>query len=197
MPKGFWFLFGASFFVFVALLVFSYNFVSEKVSDFESMIFEPAENFVVKESQEGKTIFNANLGLKCQIPSDWQIEKELTTRTLFLFPPGTSIDREEQILKKGCLIGINAQKGIKEQLSVLQNTINSLKSTSQKSNSSVILVGEIEALKEEDISFGLWQVQISTPYKENIIYFRALSSEPEKNECSKIFERFLDTVTLD
>jgi len=197
MPKGFWFLFGVTFFVFVALLVFTYNFVSEKIPNFETMMFEPAENFVVKEDKEGKTIFNTNLGLKCQIPSDWQIEKNQSTGNLFLLPPGTTIEKEGQILKKGCLIGINAQKGIKEQLSVLQNTINSLKTASKKSNFSIVLVGEIEALKEENISFGLWEAQISIPYKENIIYFRAISSQAEKNECSQIFERFLDTVTLD
>lgn len=196
MSKGFWFLFGATFFVFVALLVFSYNLVSEKVPDFESMIFEPTENFVVKEDKEGKTIFNANLGLKCQIPSDWQIEKEPTTRTLLLLPPGTAVKKEEQNLKKGCLIGINAQKAIAGQLNTLQKTINSLKNIPQKSTLSVVLVGEIEALREENISFGLWQIQISIPYKENINYLKALSPETEKNECSKIFEEFLDTITL-
>ena len=196
MQKEIWFLFGATFFIFVILLALSYNLVSQKIPNFETMILEPTENFVIKEDKEGKTIFNANLGLECQIPSDWQTEKEPTTKTLFLLPPGTTIEEEGQILKKGCLIGINAQKAITGQLNALQETINSLKTTSQTSTSSIILVDKAEALKEEAISFGFWQAQISIPYKENIIYFRAISSQAEKNECSQIFERFLDSVNL-
>ena len=189
MPKIFWLIFFLALAFLLGFFFLSYNLVSENLLEQQKSFPQSLENFTIKETKEGIIVLNSDLGLELGPLEGWRVEKDFSTNTLFFFFKPNNGNLLED---KSYTITL---KGQKTQTPILEEIIHFLKTNSQKNGDFVAKIGQKEALKEEIILSGLWQVQVSLPLPENNIIFIATSCpQAKKEDCSKIFNQFLEKI---
>lgn len=157
------------------------------------------EDYVIKETPEGKIVENKKVGLTYKIPQDWILENGNPKR---FYSPDTKFKEKSSVfLEKGCKVYVYASY-IKTNLDTLQKFIDADFSES----SPVIKIDESSTAKVSNYSalrhkyhvekFGMAYISIDFPAKDKL--YRILLSNPieEKERCEEEFNKFLEVVSV-
>ena len=165
------------------------------------------EDYVIKETEQGKIVENKKAGLVVNVPEDWEVKKMgiedgLEEGAVVFYSSNSNIERELQEekkvlpLEKGCLIHF---KLIYEKLN-----FNEIKTEAMYSNSMWGL--ETEEFKEVTINnyralkniFNTRAtgsgIGIYIPKNNKVYWINLFWSFNEKEICSQEFDKFLETV---
>lgn len=158
----------------------------------------PTEDFIIKETPEGKLVENKKAGISFKIPADWIVEEDPSS---FYSPDAKFNETRSDILQQGCKINIDInyiktnvdvlEKVRKENILQLSSVIKNeeFKKTETKGYSSLIYGFDVENLKT---SYN-W---IDIPF-ENRLYTILLTSPIQKEErCQMELNKFLESISV-
>jgi len=163
------------------------------------------EDYVIKETEEGKIVENKKAGLTVKVPEGWEGEKiEDIEEGSFIIQ--TSDVKGKKIndlvmppLTQGCgiEIGINYKKLTFEEIEQSTKEIYlKLGATDQKFERT--RVNNREALKNiVDTQYAGPMIGIYVPVSDKIYSFTLIWSPDKKEECIEQFDKFLETVSID
>lgn len=169
----------------------------------------PPEDYIVKETPEGKIVENEKAGLTFKIPEGWELKKPEHTTFISLYSPG-AVENTIIWLKNGCRINLEVRyvtadiEAIKTQLkSGVWSNLPTNKNQYEiiKLNDRVVLKNIVEYQKEES-DFYHYHVSVYIPIKnlmsKNKVYSIELTTSlKDKEKCSREFDKFLETVSID
>jgi len=171
------------------------------IEKWEAAKVSPEEDYVVKETPEGKIVENKKMGLTYKIPQDWILENENPTR---FYSPDTKFKEETGFVipERGCKIDVYASY-IKTNLDTLKKFIDAefLKSSpvTKLDEFSTIKVGNYSALRHKYRldKFGISSILVDFPSKGKL--YRILLSSPigERERCEEELNKFLETISID
>ncbi len=169
------------------------------IEKWEAAEVSPEEDYITKETPEGKIVENKKMGLIYEIPKDWILEKG--DPSTFYSPDIKFKEKISVIFEKGCKINVYASY-IKINLDTLKKFIdaNFLKSSliTKLDESSTIKVSDYPALKNKYHveKFGMSYISVDFPSKDKL--YRILLSSPigEMERCEVEFNKFLETVSI-
>ncbi len=163
------------------------------------------EDYMIKETTEGKIVENKKAGLKVEVPEGWEVEKiEFEEGAIDFSPPDL-----EASWKEGKLV-LPLKKGCRIQASVAYEKLNFV-DIKIKANYSYALMGmksvsfeettvkKYPALKsifdtqEEGSGVG---VSISIPMDNKVYGFSAVWGPDDKDKCIQEFDKFLETISI-
>ena len=170
------------------------------IEKWEAAKASPEEEYVAKETPEGKIVENKKMGLTYEIPKDWILENG--DPTTFYSPDTKFKEKTSVILEKGCKIDIYASY-IKTNLDTLKKFIEAEFSKSslitKLDESSTIKVRDYPALrnKYQVEKFEMSSILVDFPSKDRL--YRILLSSPvgEKERCEVEFNKFLETISIE
>jgi len=157
------------------------------------------EDYIVKETPEGKIVENKKMGLIYEIPKDWILENGNPTR---FYSPDTKFKGDTSvILEKGCKTYVYASY-IKTDLDTLKKFIEADFSESslitKLDESSTIKVSNYSALrnKYQVEKFGMGHISVDFPSKDKLYKIAFSSPIGERERCEVEFNKFLETVSI-
>ena len=163
------------------------------------------EDYVIKETKEGKIIENKKAGLIVKVPEGWETKKvEIEEGAVdFTSPDLETEQKEEKIvlpLKKGCKI--QASVGY-EKLNFVDIKMESRYSFALMGMKSVIFeettvnnylaLKSIFDLEEKGPGVGM---SISIPVGNKVYGFSVVWGPDDKEKCIQEFDKFLETVSI-
>jgi len=169
------------------------------IEKWEAAEVSPEEDYIIKETPEGKVVENKKMGLSYEIPKDWILENGNPTR---FYSPDTKFKGDTSvILEKGCKVYIYASY-IKTNLDTLKKFIDAEFSKSslitKLDESSTMKVSNYSALRHKYHldKFGMSSILVDFPSKDRL--YRILLSNPigENEHCEAEFNKFLETVSI-
>jgi len=163
----------------------------------------PREDYIIKETPEGKIVENKKAGINFLIPKEWILEDapSFVSYISFYSPDAEFNERRSDILEEGCSIDVYISY-IKTNLDTLERTINE---DFRKWDSAIkidefkkIEVSDFPALKcvtnIENLKMFYITVHLSAGNK---VYKMSLASPFHgKEKCFQEFEEFLETVSI-
>lgn len=174
--------------------------------EWEKAEYSKSEDYVVKETAEGKIVENKKAGLSFRIPEGWRVEKP---------PPGVrdfirlySSKAEEKnilIIEKGCRIVPDVQyitasiDTIREELAkdIWKPYLISTEIIKIDTQESLKYIAESPELKFYRVGVGI-PVRSIFPFKKNKVYSFVLDSAfQDKEKCLEIFNEFLKTISIE
>lgn len=167
----------------------------------EEIKFEPAKNYVIKDTPEGKIVENKNAGLSFKVPEGWRAEVREYDEgggTVEIFTPNIIFFPNSKLQESGCGLSVTIKKS-EETSQSIQNLI---KDTQENPGvyqyREIIEVSDHKALKQlifskEDMGYG-FSVQI--PITDRIYILSTFFPKKEKETCETEFDRFLETVSI-
>lgn len=170
------------------------------IEKWEAAKVSPEEDYIVKETSEGKIVENKKMGLIYKIPKDWILENG--SPTAFYSPDIKFREKSSSIFfEKGCKINVYADY-IKTNLNTLKKFIEAdfsrLSSLIKVDESSVLKLSGYSALKYKYHieNFRMEYISINFPSKNK--HYKILLSNPMGGEehCEAEFNRFLETVSV-
>ena len=192
-------------FVFVLILVVGGGFFwwgkirETPIEKWEAAKVSPEEDYIIKETPEGKIVENKKMGLIYEIPKNWILENGNPTR---FYSSDTEFKEKSSVfLEKGCKIDVYASY-IKTNLDTLKKFIDAEFSKSslitKLDESSTIKVSNYSALRHKYHldKFGMSSILVDFPSKDKL--YRILLSSPieEKEHCEEEFNKFLETISV-
>lgn len=173
-------------------------------SDWGSVEISEPENYIVKETAEGKFVENKKDGLRLEIPENWTVQKPTQMEgggsIVQLFSP-LAIKKDSVTMENGCRINID--------ITYIKTNIETLKKEIQENSllySFIKTIEPIEVQGKEGLrytaessmeNFKFYRDEISLLVK-NKMYSLALDTTlEEKKHCSQEFDKFLETVSID
>ena len=170
------------------------------IEKWEAAKVSPKEDYMIKETPEGKIVENKKMGLTYEIPQDWILENENPTR---FYSPDTKFKEKSSIFfEKGCKINVYASH-IKTNLDTLKKFIeanfSNFSTLIKVDESSVLNLSGYPALKHKYHieKFGMGHISVEFPSKDKL-YKIALSSPIEERErCEEEFNKFLEIISID
>ncbi len=191
-------------FVFILILVgggvFWWQEIRETpIEKWDSAEVSSEEDYIAKETPEGKIVENKKVGLIYKIPKDWILENGNPTR---FYSPDTKIwEKRSDVLEKGCKMYIYASY-IKTNLNTLKKFIDEdfskLSSVVKIDESSTIKVSNYPALRYKYHIENLRMGYISVDFPSEDKLYRIVLSSPigERDRCEVEFNKFLETVSI-
>jgi len=170
------------------------------IEKWEAAKVSSEENYIAKETPEGKIVENKKIGLIYKIPKDWVLENGNPTR--FYSPDAKFKGDTSVILEKGCKTYVYTSY-IKTNLETLKKFIDAdfsrLSSGVKLDEFSVIKISKYSALRHEYQvkNFGMEYISVDFPSKDKL--YKILLSSPieEKERCEEEFNKFLETVSIE
>jgi len=175
--------------------------------------FEPPENYVIKETPEGKIVENQKIGLNFKVPEDWNLEKTdkitwsggINEYGIRIFTSDFKIHpRSPWILIpfEGCLINIytfyNRAKAdfIREDIKSVQAIRDEKKEVIEINNHSGMkyIYGDFDALSTNSYAFVMLNIEI--PINDRIYALETYISAKNKERCLQEFDKFLETFLI-
>jgi len=160
------------------------------------------EDYVIKETEEGKFVENKKAGLTVKVPEGWEVEKiEVMEGSMIFYSPDAEGYRPAKIkppLKKGCIIEV-ATAYKKTNFEEIKKEIEEAhKSLIMKSDEfEMIEVNGKPALKNISNSMDIGPSVDIYLLAENKLYGLGISTGPEDIEkCSQEFDKFLETILI-
>jgi hypothetical protein len=160
----------------------------------------PEEDYIAKETPDGKIVENKKMGLTYEIPKDWILENG--DPSMFHSLDTKFREKSSIFLEKGYKIGVYASY-IKTNLNTLKKLIDADFSKSSSvikiDESSIIEVSNYPALRHEYHieKFGMFYISVYFPAKNKLYKILLSSSIGEKEHCEEEFNKFLETVSID
>ena len=170
------------------------------IEKWEAAEVSSEEDYIIKETPEGKIVENKKIGLIYKIPKDWVLENGNPTR--FYSPDAKFKGDTSVILEKGCKTYVYTSY-IKTDLETLKKFIDAdfsrLSSGVKLDEFSVIKISKYSALRHEYQvkNFGMEYISVDFPSKDKL--YKILLSSPieEKERCEEEFNKFLETVSIE
>ena len=170
------------------------------IEKWEAAEVSSEEDYIIKETPEGKVVENKKMGLIYKIPKDWILEKGDPTT---FYSPDTKIwEKRSDILEKGCKIYIWTSY-IKTNLDTLKKFLDAnfskLSSVIKVDESSTIKVNNYSALryKYHIENLGMWYISVDFPSKGKLYKIVIFNPIEEKERCEVEFNKFLETVSIE
>lgn len=158
----------------------------------------PVEDFIIKETSEGRVVENKKAGIFFKIPTDWIIKEDPSS---FYSSDAKFSEKRSDILEKGCKINIDINY-IKTNIDVLeevrQDNVSKLSSVIKneefkrieiKSHSALTYSFDVENLKTS-------YVWIDLPFKNRLYTILLTSPTQEEERCTTEFNKFLESVSI-
>jgi hypothetical protein len=212
MKKEFIFIIVLAFIILIFGGIFLWSsFEKEMGTIIEEVKFEPAENYVIKDTPEGKIVENENVGLKFKVPDGWQVEKRIGSFadksgtqecSIIVSSPDAKVSTQINIPEKGCGISIRVEHRYSEkEFHIVANLIKSIQENPENEslNYEILQVAKRPALKEilfDNEKIGQ-AISVSLPINEKVYIFETLILSQEKERCLEEFNKFLKTVAIE
>lgn len=160
--------------------------------------FSLAEDFIIKETPEGKMVENKKAGISYKIPNDWIVKEDMAS---FYSPDAKFNEKRNDIIENGCRIyifvsyvktNLYAVEGLrKENVAALSQVISNeeFKRTEIKNFPALVYGFDVEGLKE---SYN-W---IDIPFKNRLYGMLLVSSIQEEERCRIEFDKFLESIVI-
>ena len=162
------------------------------------------EDYVIKETAEGKFMENKKAGLTVKVPEGWEVEKmEVDEGLVILFPIETKIEiRESRIvlpIEKGCLI--------RTTVVYREGDFNQIKKETRKDHFLIggviydefqeVTINNYHGLKNSFEFEGLGSgISIYIPQKNKVYGFHLVWGAEEKERCIWELNKFLETISI-
>ncbi len=161
------------------------------------------EDYVIKETAEGKIVENKKAGLTVKVPEGWLVEKiNVMEGSVIFYSPdaeGYRVDKTRPPLKQGCIIEVA--------VAYKKTNFEEIKKEAEEAHKSLIMesdefemaeVDEKSALKNtfDCVDLGL-STEVYVP-ERSVLHGLRISTSPEDIErCFQEFDKFLETVSID
>jgi len=170
----------------------------------EEIRYSNSEDYVIKETEEGKVVENENAGLSFKVPDGWRTDKPEAAIYITLYSPdaeGTTMGPEG--LTTGCEIMAQVMY-IRANVEIIEQGLRESHQGELFANDEyeIIEIDGHKALKNkvEIIPLNLSGTSIHVPvndFSEGKLHFlRVGSNLEEKEKCIQEFEEFLKTVSI-
>ena len=159
----------------------------------------PEEDYIAKETPEGKIVENKKMGLIYEIPKDWILQEG--NPTIFYGPDIKFRENSSIFLEKGCKIDIYA--------SYIITNINTLKKFIDEDFSKLSLVMKIDEFSTIEVSdysalrykyhsdkFRMSSISVNFPSEDKLYKIMLSSPIGEIESCEVEFDKFLETVSI-
>jgi len=160
------------------------------------------EDYIIKETEEGKFVENKKAGLEIKVPEGWEVEKiEIMEGSVILYSPDTEGYRPDKIeppLKKGCLIEVA--------VAYKKTDLKEIKIEAEEAHKLLIMksdefeVTEVDrkpAIKNTFDCVDLGSSIDTYVVGKRMLYGVGITSALEDVErCSQEFDKFLETVSI-
>ncbi len=187
---------GASFFYYW----FFYETPPEK---WDEAKYSPPSDYTVKETADGLMVENKKAGLSFEVPSGWRVKKsEFGNYIAFYSPDAVGSSRMGKI-EKGCEVVVEIIKvktsidGIRERSEYVYGKngyFGEYEGFEIKERKALRSVAAISAL---DLYGTGIHIPINKFFLKNRLYYFSLSSNLEnKEDCSRLFDDFLETIEM-
>jgi len=169
--------------------------------EWEKAKYSKPEDYVVKETPEGKIIENKKTGLSFRIPEGWRMEKSTFGRSGLALYSQDAVEERTVLMKSGCRItfetiyvnvSIETLQEVKQNLSVFP-----------AEKYEIIKVGNYEGLKGviSDLELNLYGIDVSVPVRDflgrgKLDSFILVTNFDDKERCIQEFENFLETISI-
>jgi len=161
------------------------------------------EDYVIKETEEGKFVENKKAGLTVKVPEGWEVKKvEIEEGAADFYSPNIELEfREGKILlplKKGCIIHVSLayKKMDFSQIEFETRYTHSLLGKKSEAFEEII-INNHPALKNtfdtQKIGEG---IGVNIPYRHKVYAFYLYWGPEEKENCAQEFDEFLETVSI-
>ena len=167
----------------------------------------PRENYIIKETIEGKVVENKKVGLKCLIPEGWVLADNPPDVSEVVFNSSDMEIGEEvndiflKVLQRGCRIHVSASD-IKTSIDVLEKEIEERKTLNPS-----LLINEYERTEIDGRiatkhTFGggglkMYFILVHVPEEKDLYEIGLLAASQDKDRCEVEFNKFLETVVID
>jgi len=191
------------------ILLIAENMPSEKPTKIEEFTatWSPKEDYVIKETPEGKFVVNKRAGLSFKVPDGWRVEMDESKGAqlvLILFEKNVTLN-QNGVPNGGCWWRAGIEDNKIEANRIFQD-INSLNSENNLINmdyytilKEMIEVNNRKALKTT-FKFNeperAKMIEVRIPLKEKIHFFRTFLDPSNEEKCSQEFDKFLETVSI-
>jgi len=161
------------------------------------------EDYVIKETEEGKIVENKKAGLTVKVPEGWIEEKiEVMEGSMIFYSSDAEGYRPNKIrppLKKGCIIEVATAYKKTDFEEIKKEAEEAHKSLIMKSDEfEMIEVDGKPALKNISNSIDIGPSVDIYLLAKNKLYGLGISAGPEDIErCSQEFDKFLETVSIE
>ena len=162
------------------------------------------EDYVIKETPEGKFVINEKAGLSFKVPEGWRVEMDEfagETGVVGFLEKTAKLDPQYGFLVEGCAIelAINYDEILTKNT---QRTISYLEQHPEEDESDMFLevieLDHYKALKEigqVNPKFGKL-IRIEIPLEKKLCYISTRLFLEEEKKCSHEFDKFLETVLI-
>ncbi|MCD6550448.1 hypothetical protein J7K24_02795 [bacterium] len=162
------------------------------------------DDYVIKESNEGKVVENLKAGLKFKVPEGWKVKKvEVDEGSVVLYSPDAeSVYPTGPLrppLKKGCMIEVAV---IYKSMSIdeIEERIKEMHTSPTIEIDRIVSVEikQINALRNEFLDKVLgYGDAVYIPSQDRVYSICIYSGSQEIETCNQEFNKFLDTLSLE
>jgi len=161
------------------------------------------EDYVIKQTAEGKIMENKKAGLTVEVPEGWEVKKTDVEEGLMVFysPNAKGKVQNNEItppLENGCIIHTSVTY---EEMSLnylkVQAKYNLALLDVKSEEFEEVMINNYQALKTiaDTERIGL-TIGIDIPHKDKTYSFLLVFSSNDKNNCVQEFDKFLETVSI-
>lgn len=161
------------------------------------------EDYVIKETAEGKIVENKKAGLKVKVPEGWEVKKLEAEEGLMVFysPDIKGELQDDKIippLENGCIIHASV---VYEEMDFtylkLQAKYNLALLDVESEEFEEVMISNYQALKTTADTQKIGPaIGIDIPYKDKTYSFLLIFTPDDKDKCIQEFNEFLETVSI-
>ncbi len=162
----------------------------------------PPEDYIVKETPEGKIVENKKAGLIFRIPEGWELRKPEFGNFISLYSPD-AVEKKTVLMEKGCKITIEIKYINVKINSIKENLEKNIWSSISQNKYDIVKIDNRESLKyiTEDKELNLYHSEFYIPFcnllsKNKLHSFGLTTNLEDKEKCSQEFNKFLETVLI-
>jgi len=162
------------------------------------------EDYVIKETAEGKIVENRKAGLTVKVPEGWEVKRiELKEGWAMFYSPETEIEwKQEGVvllpLKKGCTIDAEVMY---KKMDLIQIELDVRYSLAPLGLEFIefenIIINNHRALKTNFDSQKVGPgIIVNIPWNDKVYIFNLIFGVNEKEKCIQEFNQFLETISI-
>jgi len=198
MPKTFYILIFSAFIILVLAGIFLWSGVSDDFDNFIPAVkFEPLENYVITETEQGIVVENSNVGLTFRVPEGWTVEKteaQLDEWIINVMSPDIEFGADG-LLSEGCGFSVWVEED-EILANVVRGDIDAQEGlTGDKETIEVDGYFALRVWMEEE-SWGRIEA-VKIPVKDRIFMFDTMFRPETAERCSEEFNKFLGEVRIE
>lgn len=168
----------------------------------ETAKVSPREDYIVKETPEGKLVENKKVEISFQIPNNWTLNEATSSfmSDISLYSPDAEIGEKSYLLQNGCKVSVKVtyiktnvdtiERVLKEKFTWSSMILNKYERTEINNRIAVKHIFEDENLK-------MYVIGIHLPIKNKVYEIMLDAASQDKEQCEIEFDKFLETISID